>query len=186
MSNERWLRDIPSSISEGDLQDLVDVAFGAAEYINSTFRKGAGPYVSGRRVYNVSAVRNIPYEPSLKSFCRAARERAATWRFARVFTSPNGGWGNATVVKDVEGALSLGTLLKRKGASSHLTLSRTAPSRKCSASDSPHWDRRAAIGAYGMKAWTRRPIKVGRECGRGACRIGGGPVYVHRGVEDFD
>ena len=92
------------------------MAFGAAEYINSTLRAGAGPYESGRRVYNVSAVRNIPYAPALKVSVEQRASGAATWRFARVFTSPNGGWGNATVVKDVEGALSLGTILKRKGA----------------------------------------------------------------------
>jgi hypothetical protein len=115
--NEQWLHDIPSSISESDLQDLVDVTFGDAEYVNATFRKGAGPYESGRRVHNVSASRAIPYEPALKVRVEKRVSGAATWRFARVFTSPNGGWGNASVVKDVEGgALSLGTLLKRKGA----------------------------------------------------------------------
>ena len=41
--NERWLHDVPSSVSESDLQDRVDVAFGAAEYMNSTFRKARDP-----------------------------------------------------------------------------------------------------------------------------------------------
>ena len=107
--HQKWLHDIPS-ISEQDLQDVVDVAFGDAEYVNYTFREGAGPYESGRRVHNMSAVRNIPYEPALKVSVEQRASGAATWRFSRVFTSPNGGWGNATVVKDVAGSLSLGTL----------------------------------------------------------------------------
>ena len=75
MSIKSGCRDVPSSISEQDLQDLVDVAFGAAEYVNYTFREGAGPYESGRRVHNVSAVRNLPYEPALKVRVEQTRER---------------------------------------------------------------------------------------------------------------
>ncbi|CAH0369713.1 unnamed protein product, partial [Pelagomonas calceolata] len=96
---EKWLRDVPSSISEGDLQDLVDVAFGDAAHVNST---------------NVS--RHLPYEPSLKVRVEQRVSGAATWRFSRTYTSPNGGWGNASVVRSVQGSLSLGTILKRKGA----------------------------------------------------------------------
>ena len=117
--NEQWLRDVPSSINE-HLQDLVDVAFGAAEYVNYTLRRGTLRVGTPRT--NVSAVRNLPYEPALKVRVEQRVSGAATWRFARTYTSPHGGWGNSTVVKTSKVPCRSNTLKEEGRPGSHTTL----------------------------------------------------------------
>jgi hypothetical protein len=99
---QHWLRDVPASVTERELQDYVDVAFGDASYLSNATTKP----------HNVSATRTLPYAPSFHARVERRISGASTWRFSRVRSSPHGGWGNASVVKDVAGgALALGTVL---------------------------------------------------------------------------